>query len=73
MTTARIVEHRITQNLLQRHNRGVHSGNSRWVERVINVVAVCVGMLLLGSYAPELLAALMAAAAVLTLGTRLSH
>ncbi|MEM8660955.1 MAG: hypothetical protein AAGF35_08730 [Pseudomonadota bacterium] len=72
MTSSRAVELRVTQALLQRQKRVPSKANSRWVERVISVVAVCVGMLLLGSYAPELLAALMAAAGVLTLGTRLS-
>ncbi|MEM8563426.1 MAG: hypothetical protein AAGF57_14395 [Pseudomonadota bacterium] len=72
MTTGRLVEYRITQTLLRRHTPVSRSGNSRWVERIISTVAVCVGMLLLGSYAPELLAALVACAGVLTLGTRLS-
>jgi hypothetical protein len=40
------------------------------VERLISVTAVTAGMLLLGSYAPELLWVLLAGAAVLTLGTR---
>lgn len=73
MTNARIIEHRITRDLLQRRDRGPAAVNGRGgVERLITASAVTAGMLMLGSYAPELLWALLAGAGVLTLGTRVS-
>jgi hypothetical protein len=72
MNTARLLEHRITRDLLQRRNCETASGNGRLVERIITVAAVTAGMLMLGSYAPELLWALLAGAGMLTLGTRVS-
>ncbi len=70
MSTARLIEHRITRDLLRR--RDAAAGNGQLVERVITAAAVTTGMLLLGSYAQELLWALLAGAGVLTLGTRVS-
>jgi len=70
MTNARFIEYRITRDLLQRRESGPASAPSLPVERLILVTAVTAGMLLLGSYAPELLWVLLAGAAVLTLGTR---
>jgi hypothetical protein len=72
MTTARLIEHRITRDLLQRREREPAAFSGRLVERLITAVAVTAGMLILGSYAPELLWALLAGAGVLTLGTRAS-
>jgi hypothetical protein len=72
MSTARLIEHRITRDLLQRRDCETARGNGRLVERIITVAAVTAGMLMLGSYAPELLWALLAGAGVLTLGTRVS-
>ena len=72
MTTARIIEHRITRDILQRRGRKPDTVNGPLVERLITVTAVTAGMLILGSYAPELLWALLAGAGVLTLGTRVS-
>tara|TARA_R110001592_G_scaffold337300_1_gene623833 strand:+ start:467782 stop:468000 length:219 start_codon:yes stop_codon:yes gene_type:complete len=72
MTSARMIEHRITRDLLQRRDRGLNTGNRRLAERLIMATAVTAGMLMLGSYAPELLWALLAGAGVLTLGTRVS-
>ena len=72
MTTARLIEHRITRDLLQRRDCEATAGNGRWVERLITTTAVTAGMLILGSYAPELLWAMLAAAGILTLGTRVS-
>jgi hypothetical protein len=69
MNTARLIEHRITRNLLERRERRPAQQNNLLVERLILVAGVTAGMLLLGSYAPELLWALVAGAAVLTLGT----
>ena len=70
MASTRLIEHRITRDLLQRRDSEAPSGNGRWVERLITTTAVTAGMLILGSYAPELLWAMLAAAGVLTLGTR---
>jgi hypothetical protein len=70
MTTARFIEYRITRDLLQRRQREPVSTRHPAAERLITVTAVTAAMLLLGSYAPELLWALLAGAAVLTLGTR---
>jgi len=72
MTTARLIEYRITRDLLQRRDRQPSFSSERLVERLITATAVTTGMLILGSYAPELLWALLAGAAVLTLGTRVS-
>jgi len=72
MTTVRMIEHRITRDLLQRREREPASCSGRLVERLITAAAVTAGMLILGSYAPELLWALLAGAGVLTLGTRAS-
>jgi len=72
MTTARSIEHRITRDILQRREREPDTVNGPLVERLITATAVTAGMLMLGSYAPELLWALLAGAGVLTLGTRVS-
>ncbi len=70
MTTARFIEQRITRDLLRRREQGIAPGRNPWLERLITAAAVTVGMLVLGSYLQELLWVLLAAAAVLTLGTR---
>ena len=70
MTTARFIEYRITRDLLRQRARNTRSPRPLLVERLITVTAVTAGMLLLGSYAQELLWALVAGAAVLTLGIR---
>ena len=70
MTDALSSESRITRLRRQRRESGRASAPSLPVERLITVTAVTAGMLLLGSYAPELLWVLLAGAAVLTLGTR---
>jgi hypothetical protein len=70
MTTARLLEHRITRDLLNRREHGPVPRRGELAERLITVTAVTAAMLLLGSYAQELLWALLAGAAVLTLGTR---
>jgi hypothetical protein len=72
MTTARLIEHRITRDLLHRRETGLAARDSKLAERLITAAAVTAGMLLLGSYAQELLWALLAGAGVLTLGTRVS-
>jgi len=69
MNAARTTEHRITRNLLRRREvRAVNDGG-QLAERMIISAAVIAGMLLLGSYARELLVALLAAATVFTLGS----
>lgn len=70
MSTARTIEHRITRNLMDRREEQFSSRNGHVAERLITAAAITAGMLLLGSYAQELLWALLAGAAVLTLGTR---
>jgi len=70
MSTVRMIEHRITRDLLRRRERAGAAGSGQLAERLITVAAVTAGMLLLGSYLQELLWALLAGAAVLTLGTR---
>ena len=72
MTAARPIERRITRDLLQRRETGVSASEAAGglAERLITTAAVTAGMLALGSFAPELLWAMLAAAAVLTLGTR---
>ena len=70
MTTARLIEHRITRNLLRRRERNQRVSNGSVAERLITMAAVTVGLLVLGTYLQELLWVLLAGAAVLTLGTR---
>ena len=69
MATARYIEHRITRNLMDRREHEPTRRHEQLAERLITVSAVTAGMLLLGSYAQELLWALLAGAAVLTMGT----
>ncbi|MCB1707177.1 MAG: hypothetical protein KDI10_00400 [Halioglobus sp.] len=70
MTTARFIEYRITRDLVHRRHASPVVDHDQLAERLITISAVTAGMLLLGSYAQELLWALLAGAAVLTLGTR---
>jgi len=71
MTEARIVEYRITQQLLQqRAGAAARTPMYRIAERFICSAALAGVMLLFGSLLPELLAVLLAATAVLALGTR---
>lgn len=70
MSTARLIEHRITRELLHRRESGPSACEHKLAERLISVAAVTAGMLLLGSYAQELLWAFIAGAAVLAMGTR---
>jgi hypothetical protein len=70
MITARYLEHRIIRDIMSRRERAPDWLHRRLAERLITVTAVTAGMSLLGSYAQELLWALLAGAAVLTLGTR---
>jgi hypothetical protein len=69
MNAARLTEHRITRDLLRRGHGRKASVQPPLAERIIITAAVIAGMVLLGSYARELLLALLAAAAVFTLGS----
>lgn len=70
MTTAKLVEYQVTRNVLRRREHGSRPRMSRFAGRIIRVAAITAGMLLLGSYLQELLWVMLAAGAVLTLGTR---
>ena len=80
MTAAKLIEHRITRQLLRRREvDALHGGagqtppvhwHSRvqpWADRVIAILAVTAGLLVIGSYVEELLWAALAASAVYTL------
>ena len=68
MTAAKSLEYRITQQLLRRRERGQKSRGLAVADRLINVAAVTVGLVLLGSYLQGLLWVVLAASAVLVLG-----
>ena len=70
MTSARAIEYRITRNLAERASGAVSAEQSRLVEQVIAISAVAAGLLLFGSYMPELVAAAVAGSLVWALGTR---
>jgi hypothetical protein len=64
------IEHRITRDLLRRRELGVRDMSPRIVERLITTAAATAVLLILGSYAQELLWVTLAGSTVLTLGTR---
>ena len=67
-TAAKRVEQRIARKLLQRREMAAEQQYiSFWADRLIAIGAVTVGLLILGSYAEELLWAAVAAATVFTL------
>ena len=70
MNTVRDLEYRITRQLLHRRERRAGAGRGGLAGRLITAGAMAATLLLLGSYLQELLWALLAGAAVLTLGTR---
>jgi hypothetical protein len=70
MTTAKLVEYQITQQLLRRREEGRSTLRDRIVERTIRTAAIVVGMVLLGSYSQELLWAVLAAGSVFALGIK---
>ena len=70
MTAARYIEYRITRQLMHRREQRPGAGSGRLADRIITATAVVASMLLLGSYLQELLWAMLAGGAVLTLGTR---
>lgn len=68
MTTARMIEHRITRQLLERRETGSPAPIcNTWVERLIAVLAVAAGLSILGSYFEEMLWASLAIATLVTL------
>ena len=68
MTGAKLIEYRITRQLLQRRQQGyVQLDQNLWVERLIAILAVTAGLIIIGSFFEELLWAVVAAATVSTL------
>ena len=66
--TAKRIEYRITRELLRRREGASELERiTPWADRLIAIGAVTVGLLILGSYAEELLWAAVAAATVFTL------
>ena len=70
MTNARAIEYRITRQLLQRQHAAGEEGSryGSWVERAIRVAAVTAGLFVVGSYLQELLWALLAGGAIVSMG-----
>ena len=65
---AKRIEYRITRELVQRRQGAAEQEHiTPWADRLIAIGAVTVGLLILGSYAEELLWAAVAAATVFTL------
>jgi len=75
MTAAKLIEYRITRQLLQRREeggelRGIDQQGPRlhpWIDRLIAILAVTVGLFIVGSYLEELLWAVLAAATIFSL------
>lgn len=68
MTGVKLIEHRITRQLLQRRDQGhTQQGHNLWADRLIAVLAVTAGLFIMGSYFEELLWAVVAGATVSTL------
>jgi ABC-type bacteriocin/lantibiotic exporter with double-glycine peptidase domain len=70
MTTAKLVEYQITQQLLRRREERRSTLRDRIVERTIRAAAIVVGMVLLGSYSQELLWVVLAAGGVFAMGIK---
>lgn len=69
MTTAKALEYRITQQLLQRRPREEATPREvRWADRLIGVLAATVCLFLVGSVMEELLWVALAGATVFILG-----
>jgi hypothetical protein len=83
MTAARLIEYRITRQLLRRREQRCvygqrlsiprsawgtsHFDVRRWADRLIGILAVTTGLLVVGSYVEELLWAVLATATLYTL------
>lgn len=70
MTTAKLIEYQITQQLLRRQAGVTEPVDSQVVNRVIRVAAATVAVVLVGSYSQELLWVVVAATTVLALGMK---
>ncbi|RLQ23042.1 hypothetical protein DWB85_03430 [Seongchinamella sediminis] len=70
MTSSRAIEYRINRHLAGHAPQRRRTGRRRLVEQLIAVTATASGLLLFGSYMPELVAAGLAASMVWSLGTR---
>ncbi|MEH6588108.1 MAG: hypothetical protein V7720_16230 [Halioglobus sp.] len=68
MTSARVIEYRITRDLMERDVSALAQRSHRFAEHLIAIVAAAVGLLVFGSYLPELVAAGVAGSAVWVLG-----
>ena len=68
MTAAKLVEYRITRELLRQRGRGYEPVTTRVVNRLIKIVAATVAVVVLGSCMQELLWVAVAASTVLALG-----
>ena len=68
MTGAKLIEYRITRQLLQRRDQAAeHHNPDHWADRLIAILAVTAGLFMMGSIFEELLWAALAAATVITL------
>ena len=70
MTAARAIEYRITRNLLQRDSSVELEPAPRTAERLIAILATVGGLLAVGSFLPELVAAAIAGSLVWALAGR---
>lgn len=68
MTSARVIEYRITRDLMERDTNSHAQRSHRYAEHLIAIVAAATGLLVFGSYLPELVVAGMAGSAVWVLG-----
>lgn len=67
MTSARAIEYRITQDLMQRHGVQAPAMAGTLARRLIGATAIAGAMLFFGSVVPELLAVLLAAGVITAL------
>jgi len=70
MTTAKLIEYQITQQLLRRREGGNSSLQDRIVERTIRAAAIVVSTVLMASYLQELLWVVLAVGGVFALGIK---
>ena len=70
MTTAKLIEYQITQQLLRRREEGNASLQHRIVERTIRAAAVVASMVLMASYLQGLLWVVLAVGGVFALGIK---
>ena len=68
MTTAKLIEHRITRQLLQRRDQDNEPQvYNLWADRLIAILAATVGLFIMGSYFEELPWVALAVATLFTL------